>query len=321
MNWLLDAVNWILLTLGDAAQWAWNDGLGYLGSFFALIGRAINPVFAPLFGYINVVINAVAGVVLAPIGAMPGWLSNTIISAVTGVLLLIIFKYTSNQRAIGRVKDDIKANMLALKLFKDELSVTFRSQGRVFLGALKLLRYALWPLLVMIVPVSLELAQMGLWYQWRPLQPGEQSLITMRLTGDPKVAMPPVRIVSLPGAEVTIGPVRIRSKREACWEIRARENGRHRIVFEVDSKRIEKELVVGNGLTRVSAVRPARDWTAILLHPLEKPFARDSLVQSISIDYPSRDSWTSGTDWWLAYFFVASLVFALIFKPLIRVKI
>ena len=51
---------------------------------------------------------------------------------------MIIFKYTSNQKAIGRVRDHIKANMLALKLFKDDMSVTFKSQGRVFGGAFRL---------------------------------------------------------------------------------------------------------------------------------------------------------------------------------------
>jgi len=311
----------MLLTLGDAAQWVWNDGLGYLGWLPASVARLVNPALAPLFTWINTAINAVAGVVLAPIGMMPGWLSNTIISAVTGVLLLIIFKYTSNQRAIGRVKDDIKANLLALKLFKDELSVTFQAQGRVFWGALRLLRHSVRPLLVMIVPVSLELAQMALWYQWRPLLPGEETLVTVKVAGEPESEMPAVRIVSLPGAEVAIGPVRIRSKREVCWEIRAGESGRHQIVFEADGQRIEKQLVVGDGFMPVSAVRPPRNWTAILLHPAEKPLAGDSVVQSITIDYPARRSWTSGTDWWLAYFFAASLLFALIFKPLLKVRI
>ena len=35
-------------------------------------------------------------------------------------------------------------------------------------------------LLVMIVPVSLFLAQLGLWYQDRPLAVGEESLVTLR---------------------------------------------------------------------------------------------------------------------------------------------
>lgn len=321
MSWLLGAVNWLLLTLGDAAQWVWNDGLGYVGTLLTLIARALNPLLAPLFSWINLLVNPVAGWLLAPIGRMPGWLSNTIISAITGPVLLLIFKYTSKQRAIGQVKDAIKANMLALKLFKDELSVTFRAQGRLFLGALRLLRYSLRPLAVMIVPVLLELAQMGSWYQWRPLRPGEETLVTIVLNGPSGGAMPEVEIASMDGAEVAAGPVRIPSKNEVCWQIRAVEEGRHRIVFRVGGQQVEKELVVGDGLLRVSAVRPGWDWTAIILHPLEKPLGGDCPVRSIAIDYPPRPSWASGTDSWVAYFFVVSIAFALVLKPFLKVKI
>jgi hypothetical protein len=51
------------------------------------------------------------------------------------------------------------------------------------------------------------------------------------------------------------------------------------------------------------------------MHPAEEPFAPDSIVQSVTIDYPDRLSRTSGTDWWLIYFFIASMVFAFISKP------
>lgn len=314
---LLETINWLLLALGDAVQGA----LGFVGLFIDAIDETVNPVLAPLLTWINVVINPVAGLALALIGVLPGWLSNTIVSAVSGVVLLILFKYTSNQTAIGRVKDDIKANLLALKLFKDTLSVTFRSQGRVFLGAFKLLRYAAWPLMVMMMPVTMELGQMGLWYQWRPLHVGEESLVTLTLGGNPNDEMPAVTVASISGADVTLGPVRIVSQREVVWRIQASESGSHVIVFEVDGQKIEKELVVGDGYRRASAVRPPREWTEILLHPTEAPFAKDSIVQSIRIDYPNRSSWTSGTDWWLAYFFVASLVFAYAAKPFLNVKI
>jgi len=36
-------------------------------------------------------------------------------------------------------------------------------------------------MLVMIVPISLLLAQMGLWYQSRPLSPGEETVVTVKL--------------------------------------------------------------------------------------------------------------------------------------------
>ncbi len=175
-------------------------------------------------------------------------------------------------------------------------------------------------MLVMIVPISLLLAQMGLWYQFRPLQPGEKTIITMRLKVDP-YTLTPAKIVSISGAEVTEGPSRIKPKREICWNIRANENGYHRIVFHVDGRQVAKELAIGDGFMRISAERPGLHWADILLHPLEKPFHPDSVVQSISIDYPDRLSRTSGTNWWLIYFFVASMVFAFIFKPFLKVRI
>jgi uncharacterized membrane protein (DUF106 family) len=276
---------------------------------------------ARIITWINIPINAASRLLLFPIGLMPGWLSNTIVAAVTGVLLLIIFKYTSNQRAIARVRDEIKANMLTLKLFKDSISVILRAQARLFKGALQLLVYSIVPLLVMIVPVSLLLAQLGLWYQSRPLLPGEETVVTMKLNGEINSHWPKVELESMPSAEVIVGAVKIQSKREICWQIRAREKGYQRITFKIDEQRIEKELAIGDGFMRVSSERPGWHWSDILMHPWEKPFGPDSTVQYISIDYPDRLSQTSGANWWLIYFFVASMVFALIFKPFLKVRI
>jgi uncharacterized membrane protein (DUF106 family) len=321
VNWALKAVNWILLNVGDAAQWLWRDGLGYVGGFFVWVGDLLNPLLAPLFAWINHPVNAAAGVVFAPIGVLPGWLSATLVSAVTGVLLLIVFKYTSNQHAIGQVRDRIKADLLALKLFKEDLRTTFRAQGRLLVAAMCLLRHSIRPLLVMIVPVLLELAQLGLWYQRRPLAPGEEALVTLQLAGEPDQALPEVQLESQAGVQVTTGPVRIFSKRQVCWQVRAVEPGEHALVFNVGGQQVRKQLVVGNGFARTGVLRPGWRWTDILLHPLERPFRNDSAVTSIEVDYPARDSFTSGTDWWVVYFFIASMVFALLFKPFMKVRI
>ena len=124
------------------------------------------------------------------------------LSAVAGVGLLIIFKYTSNQSAIGRARDSIKANMLALKLFKDSILVTLQEQGRGFKGAMLLLVYAIRPLFVMIVPVCLVLGQMGLWYQFRPLLPNEEAIVTMKLNSEMNSPLPKVNIEPTPAVTI-----------------------------------------------------------------------------------------------------------------------
>jgi uncharacterized membrane protein (DUF106 family) len=72
---------------------------------------------------------------------------------------------------------------------------------------------------------------------------------------------------------------------------------------------------------RISTQRPAWQWADILWHPAEKPFGPDSVVQSISIDYPDRYAQFLGIPLWLIYFFIASLIFGFLFKPFLKVKI
>ncbi|MHC5121829.1 MAG: hypothetical protein ACYSO7_10050, partial [Planctomycetota bacterium] len=66
-------------------------------------------LLAQLIAWLNVVGNILFGLLQKPMESLPAWLSLTVISAVLGVLMLILFKHTSNQAAIGKVRDTIKA--------------------------------------------------------------------------------------------------------------------------------------------------------------------------------------------------------------------
>jgi hypothetical protein len=292
--------------------------------------------------------NALGSLALAAIAVMPGWLSATLIAVVTGILLLVAFKYTSNQRALKAVRADMKAQLLALKLFKDSTRVVFRAQGRILWCALKSLVLAVVPLLVVAVPVLLFLGQLALWYQARPLQVGKDEVgITLKLGGGNQyaastvgLAAPPLETAPLSSAlalivgtvpevrldhsdaiKVTEGPFRVVSKREVDWNIAAQENGYHHLVFRINGMPVDKELAVGDGFMRVSTQRPGWDWWEALLNPAEPPFRPDSPVESIKIKYPERSSWTSGTDWWFYYWLVVSMIAALCFRRLLNVHL
>jgi hypothetical protein len=278
-------------------------------------------VLAQVVVWLNTVANAVGSLLLAPIGLLPGWLSATIVAIVTGIVMLVVFKYTSNQRAIKAARDDIKAHMLALKLFKDNAAVTLHALGRILLGAGRLLVHALVPMVVMAVPVTMLLAQLALWYQARPLRIGEEAVVTVKLAGNVSSSWPAVKLVPTDALAVTIGPLRVLSQRELCWNIKACAEGRHRVVFQVDGQDVDKELAIGEGFMRVSTERPGWSWSAALLNPWEKPFRTDSPVQSIEIEYPKRPSWISGTDTWVIYWFAASMVAAFFCRGLLGVNI
>jgi uncharacterized membrane protein (DUF106 family) len=270
---------------------------------------------------INSIINAVSTPLLSWIGLVPGWLSNTIISAVVGIFFLVVFKYTSNQKAIGKVKDAIKADMLALWLFKESIVITFKTEAKLFKSSAVLLLYSVKPVLIMFFPFILILAQLSLWYQKRPLNPGEETLVTVQFNNN--IGAEPLNAALQPttSIETVLGPVTISSKNQVLWKVRALEAGYYTITFDVNSKTLTKELAVGNGFMRTSPIRPGYHPLDIILYPAESPFHPESVVESISIEYPDRNDRFAGTDWWVIYFIVCSIVFAYLFKPIFKVKL
>jgi hypothetical protein len=261
------------------------------------------------------------GRALVFVGMLPGWLSATLIAVASGMAMLLAFRYTSHQRAVKQVRRSIRANLLAVRLFHDNMLAGFRAQGRVLLGALGLLLLAVVPVLVMLVPMTLLLGQLSLWYQAQPVPVGEDAVITLKLDVAPDAPWPVVQLEPADPSVTATGPVRILGQHEICWNVRARQSGYHSLVFLVDGQRIEKELAVGTGFMSISTRRPEWDWVDALLHPREAPLGPDSPVRSIEVQYPTRASWTSGTNSWVYYWFGLSLVTGFCLRGLFKVNL
>ena len=312
----MDIINWLFINIADAIRWLGAVIAAFFGAVFHALDVILNPILSPFLSVVNPICTTIGDGVYAVLAPFPVWLGLTILSALAGVAMLLAFRYTSNQTAIRRVKDEMKANLLALRLYKDELRVTFRAQLRLLWAVVKLQRYILPSILIMLPPMMLVLAQMGARYQWRSLRTGERTILRMRFGNEALPIEDPI-IEPGPGLVVEAGPVP--GGGETVWRIRGGESGRHTIRFQVGSATVEKELVVSDAFQRVSAQRPGSRWTARLLHPTEPPLPAGGPVKSIEIGYPGVDSWIYGADWWVAYFLVVSLLFAVVVKPLFKV--
>jgi hypothetical protein len=177
------------------------------------------------------------------------------------------------------------------------------------------------PILVMLVPMSLLLGQLALWYQARPIPVGEDSVVTVQLAANAAEALSQIELSPSSAFECTVGPVRVPARNMVCWNIQLHESGEHELSFTIGNQSVTKELAAGDGFQRASLKRPAWNWADALMHPRERPFAADSPIQSIEVVYPERSSWTTGSSTWLIYWFVVSLVAAFLAKPLLKVNI
>ena len=81
-------------------------------------------------------------------------------SIVIGLILVLVFGYASDQKAIHQTKDRLKAHLLALRLFQDQIPVVIRCYGRILLAITRYLRLALWPVLLTALPLALVIAQL-----------------------------------------------------------------------------------------------------------------------------------------------------------------
>ncbi|MFN8708039.1 MAG: hypothetical protein ACK50J_15280, partial [Planctomyces sp.] len=85
-------------------------------------------VAAIVVGLLNQPANFAGRYLLAPIGMLPELFGAVFVAVVTGAILLLIFKYTSNQSAVRRVRSRMRAEFLALSLFRDSVVVCLGCQ-------------------------------------------------------------------------------------------------------------------------------------------------------------------------------------------------
>lgn len=310
-------MNWCLLQLGWGAQWLWHELKHVLGTLWHWIDAALNPVLARVLALLNPPCTWAGDAVYHLLGGPP-WVGLLVLSIVLGTLMLVVFHYTSNQAAIGRARDAITANLLALKFYKDDLRVVLRSQGRILAALGRLQWHMLRPVFIMLLPMLLVLGQMGLRYQWRPLHPGETALVQVSLTDGAKLDAPPTLQID-GGAAIEVGP--LRGTRDYAWRIRATQPGRHTLTVAIGDQTLRKELVVGETPQRVSAARIGYDWTAQVMHPAEPVLSPATGVRELTISYPGVASYLYGSGWWLLWFFVLSMLTALALIPVFKTRI
>lgn len=251
----------------------------------------------------------------------PLW-ALVVISAVVGAAMLLIWRYTSNQKAIEDVRRKISAHLLASRLFKDDLSVTFRAQRQILWQALRLLGHSVRPMIIMTIPFVLVMVQIGLRYEFRPMPVGSVTRVKVTMK-NPKDAVGVGDKLKVPdGYEAAKNdPCRVPSLGTVDWRITPRRAGSSTLIVGAGKEAIEMPIEAGERFSRISKLRGGTFFDR-LLYSAEPSIPDSSPFASIEVMYPSRSTPIFGFDvHWLITLLVLSIVFALVFKPFFKVHI
>jgi hypothetical protein len=248
-------------------------------------------------------------VALDPLDRLPPLVGLVGVSAVSGVLLIFVFRWSSNPAAIRAARRQAQAHLLAVRLYRDDLAVVFRAQAR-FLGALgRYLGHMAVPFAVMSVPFALLFAQLDARYGSRALYPGERVIVEAIVSRVDDWALK-----AADGVEVEAGPVRIAERGEIDWRIVAKSPGRWQIALSGGDRTIEKEVRVSVDIAGAPVRRMASSVSSLFLAPAEPAIDDGSGVHTIEIDYPTLPLAFFGyrTSWIVVFLIVsAGVAFAL----------
>jgi uncharacterized membrane protein (DUF106 family) len=243
-----------------------------------------------------------------------------VLSLVIGLAMVVLFGYTSDQKAIKIAKDQLKAHLLAVRLFRDQLPVVMGSYGKILRGTGRYLKLAFKPLLYVIIPITLLIVQLDRYLGQTPIPTNAPFLLTVSTTGAD--VLDGVSLELPPEIAVTAPAVRIPEENEIVWRLAAAADGEYEARITAGGQSVVKTVRVCSELARVSSVRlRGRFWERIFTSG-EAALPPNGPIESISINYPERNIGIAGYEMnWIWLFFILSMVAGFLFKELLGIQI
>lgn len=242
------------------------------------------------------------------------------ISLVIGLVMVIVFGYTSDQKAIHSAKDQLKAHLLALRLFQDQIQVVLRSYGRIVLATGRYLRLAFKPLLFVIVPMTFLIVQLDRYLGSVPLSTGQSFLVKARMDDADSLNQASLRLPD--GLTGTSPAVHVPAESEVAWRVVAEKAGEYVVHVQVADQLFAKRVIVGSGMPRLSSIRlRGKFWERIFVSA-EPALPDNRFVDAIGVQYPARNIAFAGVEWnWIWLFFLLSLASGFVFKSVLGIEI
>ena len=279
------------------------------------------------------IINSIFGVVvdlaLFPFREMSPMIGLTCFSLAAGVGMLYVFKWTSDQKGLEDVKRKIHAGIFEIRLFSDDIRAIFTAQRDIFRYNFVYLRLALAPLLWMIIPFVLMVAQLQLHYGYEGLMVGEPVIVKVAMSGERAVynglgveggvGSSVVELEVPDGLRLETPRLTIRSLNQAEWRLVADEPGSYELGIRVGDQVYFKSVEVSSQVVKRSPIRTDR-FLDQLLYPGEPGFPSGAAVSAIEVLYPEREVNFFGWDThWLVPFSIIAIIPAFALKKPLRV--
>lgn len=273
--------------------------------------------------------NQAFDAITAPLRFLPPVASLALLSLASAFVLLTAFKKLSNQEKIRYHKNKIFGHFLEIAIFRDQFSRTIICQLYVLKHNLLYMRYFMTPILVMMIPMSIICLQLDYRIGSSPLEPGDsfiiQAILDQTELSSQQIDLHQVSLTTTENIAIESGPIRIPSLSSIYWRATLNNQDSTPAITlsfndeEIITKPISTEMTK---LARFSTEKRKIKSLTDLLYSAEQPIPPTSKFLTIRTDYQAA---TYPFLFWrispIIYFFILTLGFGLLLKPIMKVNI
>ena len=252
----------------------------------------------------------------------PFW-ALLVVSCVTTVIFLEVFRRTTNSVKLQEAKNNMQARLLEVRLFKDSPSIVLAALAGMLACNLRYLKHSLKPTLLLLPLLVVLMIHLDAWFGHAPLRPGQAALVKIKLLKTARQALDDVSLEAAAGLAIETPSLRVPQEKEISWVVRASQAGHYLLRVKGTEGAAQKTIVVAERSWERAAPRvvTAGFWNQ-WAHPGEASLPRGGSVEWVDVNYPDRSLGLFGWEvHWLVLFFVLTCVLGFVGSKLLRVPI
>lgn len=219
-----------------------------------------------------------------------------IISILITLLSTLAYKYTTDQRKLKRVKEDIKKLRVKQKKHVDNQKKFMAIQKEMMTKNTDLMKESFKPMIYTMIPLILILSWMAGNLAFEPINPMQTFQVIAELDQPEEITL------EIPDE------IEIISRNENVWSLRASEPGNYQLVFIGETFTETKDVLITYSKDYINPIQNYESNlnTVTVKHNEVKPFGDAQIF-----------GWRPG---WLGTYIIFSIIFSIGLRKLLRVN-
>lgn len=240
---------------------------------------------------------------LGPVLNLPPFWAILIISAGITLLITIVYKYTTNQKEMKVIKDDLKKYQKEMRAEKDPKKMMATQKKALDLN-MKYMMSSFKSTLYTFIPIIIIFAWLNLHIAYYPLYPNQPFTVTANFAAGAKGA---INMTSIPALQIDSLNKDITNE-TAIWSVQG-SAGEYKLVFDYNTEEYTQNILITSDrsyLTPTQMIKDSKLKTIVVGNKTVHPFGESFNLFGY---HPG----------WLATYIVLSLVFSTLFRKLLKV--